>query len=554
MASSSKTSEFQAKFTQDDSKSFFQVVHKRGQRVTKHMREFVPTVQTGNSVDGSFVEFKLQKIGHMVDSMTLTFDFVLKREDINAILPVIATYPTFDALTYVPYTAIHAVEDVRVTYGGDTIELIDSDEARLVNHLFQSRDEKLRTLHGTTGASAGWVSKGPVGTTYSRVIVWDLHQFEESYAASTFGCPTVAPCRPNDQDALHSSTRPITMGLPFPQIGSLTTKDFVASLRYEIPWSHAMSADKNLPIAFLDAEPVVHIRFRKSSQLVRSVGGYSLLTQDLVSKGKFLNPRLVVEYRDQPGSLLSALAKTPSITYPMSQIIRERIVLDAGVKPSHVHQLKSMRGLVHSIAFMIRRSQQVDGGRGNTAPLFPSFISIGQSFSNRTVDAFWRSSTTGPFVYDYDALDFTNWTGNEGIGVPYSRPFQRQLQSWYMTSNGERITGKIDIDASYCLNEYKKKYFPGEAELEQAFMGADPISKGNLPGYNLYAYTFGLDGSRDAVGTGNMNFDALQNVLLHLNFRTDIVLGTGVYYVDVFGLTANFTTIAGGNWFRQLPA
>jgi hypothetical protein len=551
MASSSKTAEFQSKFTQDDSKSFFQVVHKRGQRVTKHMRQFVPTTQTGGSVDGSFCEFKLQKIGHHVDRLMLTFDYVWKKEDLTVLLNLIRNNQDNDCLSLVSHTAIRAIDDVRITFGGDTIELIDSDEIRLVNHLFQSKDEKIRTLIGTTGASGGngnWVQR----LYYAAVIRnGNIRDIEDEVCNTLIGCPCILPLDNNVNTDFLSHVRPKATGVPFPAGGVAITveKDFVVPLRVEIPWSHGMSTDKNLPIALLDADPVVTVRFRKSAELIRAVGGPTDVTSEASAKAKFLNPRLVVEYRDQPGALLTALSKSPSITYPMSQIVRQRLVFDAGIKSSE-WQITGIRGLVHSVAFMIRQQGQVEGMLGNRGPgdavLMPR---TGNDF----LPSFGRTNNVGPRVYDYDALDFTNWTGYEANPDQSNiNAFQRQLQSWYMTSNHERITGKTDIDASYCLNEYKKKYFPGEGEFEQTHLGATQFEMG-LPGYNLYAYTFGLDGSRDAVGTGNMNFDSLQNILLHLNFRSDIKLGTGVYYLDFFGLTANFTTIAGGNWFRQLP-
>jgi hypothetical protein len=102
----------------------------------------------------------------------------------------------------------------------------------------------------------------------------------------------------------------------------------------------------------------------------------------------------------------------------------------------------------------------------------------------------------------------------------------------------------------------------------------------NPRGYNLLAYTFGIDGARDAVGTGNVNFDALSSVVLHLEFNAagngsvaqDTISGgfivplpTGTnsdftnYYVaqetmvvDTYSFTANFTTLENGNWTKQL--
>jgi hypothetical protein len=170
---------------------------------------------------------------------------------------------------------------------------------------------------------------------------------------------------------------------------------------------------------------------------------------------------------------------------------------------------------------------------------------------------------------------------------------QQLIKSWWVEANGEKITGKIPIEAKYCLTTYKSKYFPLHTELSRDYAGATNKGSVNPRGYNLLVYTFGIDGARDAVGTGNVNFDALSSVILHLDFNGSgagasigVLAANGQsgtylannssqgfyappiaaggsdfnnYYcavepmvVDTYSFTANFTTLENGNWTRQL--
>jgi hypothetical protein len=687
MASSSKTTALQVTFTQDDTKSFFQVVHKRGQRSVKHDRLLQPISAVGDTIAGTEVQFKLQKVGHMINTMYVQFQYVWEQADLLALQGVrgysgwAGTAAAKDVITgaadasaftdylnidnnnaaedaalggicLVDMPAMRAIQMCEIDFGSDNIVRISDDEMRIDFHLYRSDAEKMAIRHQTTDYSLGWVftQLPELDTVFSGLNstnhngVYGL-QYDTAAGVNFGGSAMIYGCKNGTQNAqlppggsapstedvggcsrLHHAHieggRPRVPNYVFYCLGknsvlpfhtAATPQKLIANWTVEIPWTHSMSSDRNLPVALLDAEPIVKIRFRTTDRLIKSCAPHGM-TQDLVSKAKLINPRLLVEYRDQPGPLLNALANEPSITYPLSHVLTQRFVMNP-VSALNTFNINAIRGLVHTFAFMIRPSWGLNGGVATnvsaprnpvtannnalegSAPTHaptcwgrPMFSDLSYVVANigwqgylggmvsiagkippgyTSADAAGKVGTSECKLYDYDSLDFTNHVGfgyrnlvnggiaDAGVAAPtkFARAFRRMLKSWYLEANGERITGKTDIDARYTLNNYKSKYFPHHTEGEQPYLGYNGYAgTAACPrGYNLYAYTFGLDGSREAVGTGNVNFDALASIVLTLRMRDDIgPLPPHEYYVDVFGITANFTTVAGGNWFRQL--
>jgi hypothetical protein len=499
--SSSKSAALQQQYLEDERKSYFLVKHPRGQKVALIDRVLQPLSQP-SKLDGQTINFKIAKVNHMVDAITLMFDCVVTKE----LMARLAASGDLEsgAFSLVDLPAIRAIEEIQVHYGGDVINKFNSDAIRWDMHLFKTDAQKTAMRQAATDYSRPFVCKdmrlpeqtgneayafsfrGARGMDYMRPR--DIDTGHLSFSPMSFkvadmgnttnvnGSAMTAQSRtrasstasdllfenavpaPFDSDEFgvgannvnfgtiyglassfygHSSVAPAsrTFGAYSVDTGSLT-EDIVLHWEVELPWTHGMSPDRNLPVVLLDNEPQIQVRFRETAKLIWAVSsGLALSGQDLfvslkgeaptfrvvglpllqsdftVDKLYMNNARLRVSYREQSAALINALGSEPSITYPLSSYQSERVSLNPGAYTVSDIPINSIRGLVHTVGFAVRDQNSVNG--------CPNLH--GNSFNVRwmtmgSTGAFRDISVTTAALTGANGFTFESNTGNTRFG------------------------------------------------------------------------------------------------------------------------------------------
>jgi hypothetical protein len=486
--SSSKSAALQQQYLEDERKSYFLVKHPRGQKVALIDRILFPLSQP-TKLDGQTVTFKIAKVNHMVDSITLLFKMVVTRK----LMKRLYDDDYSGSFTLVDLPAIRAIDEVQIHYAGDVINKFDSDAIRWDMHLFKTDAQKTAMRNAATDCSKPFVVKdfrmpeqtgyeastsfafrGSRGMDYHRArdidtghISFSVMPFKvqdtnnkfnvngnsnvlQGITTSTAGTGTYGDTfenkipmpfddseftAPNDYGGIfgiassfygHASLAPASRTLTIYEIDAYSViDDLELSWEVELPWTHGMSPDRNLPVVLLDDEPQVVVRFKESSKLLWSVSsglgasgsklmslrgaqpaiysdGNSVLTQsDFDTSSLYMKTAsLRVSYREQSAALINALGSEPSITYPLSSYQSERFSLSPGAWQSCDIPVNSIRGLVHTIGFAVRDQNSING----------SYNLHGNSFNTR-----WMTKRDGTFR---SAANITNsflFTPRNGI-------------------------------------------------------------------------------------------------------------------------------------------
>lgn len=281
-----------------------------------------------------------------------------------------------------------------------------------------------------------------------------------------------------------------------------------------VPLTWTLSTDRSAAIALLDHEFRIKVTWAPIAHTLTGVAGTTAsATQftNYTTGARIQNAKLKMLYIDVPAAHLTSLSERESLSYPLSEVQHQRSPMPSGT-PSPQIDITAIRGLLHTLCFMIRLN---------------SDITTSATAGNR-----------------FDRLDcFTGVT-------------QRNLKNFTITASGERISGRSLLGGLYNLTKYKHQFFPAHREMNREFLATSDATTANSTtdlanGYNLYAYTWGFDGTRWNQGTGCVNIDALSAV----RWEGETVASTG-YPTDVtcdfYGFMNNVLTFSGGNAFKQL--
>jgi hypothetical protein len=596
------TSALQQEFLVDDHSSYFQVLHKRGQRVVKHERIVQPSNAISGDVSGRSIMFQILPEGHMMNKVWLTYQLFLTPAFLSALtaFPGGSTFGQYE-LTFQDLWGMKGIDHIDVDYSGEHITTITRDELRFNYSLFMNDAEKKAEREQCTDSRLGNVvsersynidpaltpfNGGPnycnqLSVTYNQGTDGTENLYQRKLPNGWMGSPLAdregslmfsAPVfdisggygsgNGGGVGALDGSTQVIT-----PQMIAM---GITLRARVQIPWTHDMTTDRNLPRCLLGQDPTFTVFMATPQRLIMDLDGgipnsNATTIVSLAKSGgmQFLNPNLIVEFRDQPAPAIEALAKEPSIVYPQSFVLRERFFLPAGQAIGETSfQIQNIHGLVHTFLILIRPVGAVEGqpivALPSTGPpndytkISPNLGYRGGQVASQQV--------VGLRLYDDDWLDMNMQPTAFNPGTYVTSPgSQRCLQSFNFTSNNERISGKINVDGAYNLTQYRQNFFPnsGEGIRHYAFHTTGSAAP-NYHGWNGYAYTFGLDGARESVGTGVINVDGLASMQLNLQWiktNADHMAHQPAnfdQYVDLYSLGANFTVISKGNWRRQL--
>lgn len=581
MTTAVKSQSIENTFLVDESKNYFIPLHPRGPKVVS--REFVVQPTTGidpaRGVGSKTIEFRIPRDkGQFLDDLYLHFEMELKAAfcatlyGVNSSVAGDDTNPDNFNLTFIDYPALFAIKKAELNYGGDLVEeILGGDQLRDAVHLFRSDTDKLSDWKLASGYYKGWNQSyvlrnvndhgrqtNGTGSNNNIGVMWDQSVSLTGVTASNitalpkngWGAPmndtlgNSALERDFNINSRYSLHKNIGGHGENSLIGATqASSGFRVKLSVKLPFSNTMSLDRNAPVGLLDQDIILLITFTAPSTLIQRFGVNSaaktgLLPNHVENDIIFSNPTIRCTFREQAAPTFATLARQPSITYPMSKYIVERILIPKNSPQQLEIPIKQLRGLIHVITLKLRPVGAVDGQidfahRGGVAPNVHAVKLYDPSYIDMNIQ---DTDTVGRFAGS-----------------------QRQLESFDILSNGVSIIGKVPQDARHNLTAYKPKLFSVCQELERpyAFKIDSPVAP-YFRGYNLYAYCFGTSGARNAAGTGVINWDSLGPKRLLLNFRTAGVDGFQPcdqdQYLDIGAWCYGVSVIEKGIWYRDLSA